>query len=268
MALFLASLSWSPSPLEKKYAQNPTDISRAQLPASFATAENIALIFHGRGGPDRETDDLKARFLAQDAAVGLDRAVEVYNWEEYLEGTDRVGYTGQALGRKFGKILAQNRALRSLHVVGTSAGSFISDATCSAYVAAAGDSRACVRLSLTDPITVRGGEELGDGWGLRNFGADCDFAEHYLNTDDIVPSTNIPLQRCHVYDVTGCAERASFPPPNSGNFLQDLGLRMLGYHNWPMGYLARHYETVLDADGNVVHPTHEEKKRGEIVFVR
>ena len=42
---------------------------------------------------------------------------------------------------------------------------------------------------------------------------------------------------------------------------------MLGYHNWPMGYMARHYETVLDGDGQVVHPTHDELARGDIEFV-
>ena len=62
----------------------------------------------------------------------------------------------------------------------------------------------------------------------------------------------------------GCAERASFPPPDSGNFLQDLGLRMLGYHNWPIGYLARHYETVLDAKGDPLVPSHEQLPRGTV----
>ena len=76
-----------------------------------------------------------------------------------------------------------------------------------------------------------------------------------------------PLPKCYVYDVTGSRERAAFPPPNSGNFLQDLGLRLLGYHNWPIGYLARHYETVLDAKGRVVLPSHAELPRGAVVRV-
>lgn len=142
--------------------------------------------------------------------------------------------------------------------------SFAANEMCRAYVCAAGELRAHVRLSLTDPFTARGGEDLGNGWGLQNFGRDVDFAEHYLNKDDIVPSTNLPLPLCYCYDVTGCAERRSFPPPSTGSFWQDLGLRLLGYHNWPMGYLARHYMTEVDKHGRLLHPTHEDKPRGII----
>ena len=63
------------------------------------------------------------------------------------------------------------------------------------------------------------------------------------------------------------SQRAAFPPPNSGNFLQDLGLRLLGYHNWPIGYLARHYETRLYANGDLVVPSHEELPRGSVFKV-
>jgi len=103
--------------------------------------------------------------------------------------------------------------------------------------------------------------------GARLFGRDADFAEHYLNTDDVVPSTNFPLPLCHCYDVTGSRERSAFPPPSTGNWLSDLGLRLLGYHNWPIGYLARHYETKLDSNGKLIIPSHEELPRGRTVRV-
>ena len=125
-----------------------------------------------------------------------------------------------------------------------------------------------MRLSLTDPITVRGGEELGDGWGLRNFGADCDFAEHFLNTDDIVPNTEVPLPLCYCLDVTGAKERKSFPPPDkTGDLVYDFIVGSLGGHSWPMGYLARHYETKLGAKGQLLLPSHEEMPRGTVVRV-
>ena len=103
--------------------------------------------------------------------------------------------------------------------------------------------------------------------GAKLFGKDADFAEHYLNTDDIVPSTNFPLPLCHVYDVTAAKARKAFPPPNTGSFLQDIGLRLLGYHNWPIGYLARTYTTELDAQGNVLLPSHVDKPRGAVIKV-
>ena len=70
-----------------------------------------------------------------------------------------------------------------------------------------------------------------------------------------------------MYDVTRARERRSFPPPNSGNLLQDLGLRLLGYHNWPIGFVARHYVTVLDAQGDPVVPSHEQLPRGTVFKV-
>ena len=113
----------------------------------------------------------------------------------------------------------------------------------------------------------------------------------------MVPSTNFPLPLCYVYDVTGSKEwsafltlvspdrnpspnsdpnlnpnsdpnptqeRSAFPPPDTGNFLQDVGLRLLGFHNWPIGYLARHYETTLDANGEPVVPSHAQLPRGTV----
>ena len=73
---------------------------------------------------------------------------------------------------------------------------------------------------------------------------------------------------------SSCDERPPQPaavsppaPPSSGNFLQDLGLRLLGYHNWPIGYVARHYETRLDAGGSPMLPSHSELPRGTVFKV-
>jgi len=259
---------------ESDYLADPADISAAGLPAF--TQRHVFLHFHGRGGPDREDADLKARVLAQDKAAGLDRLVDIFVWREWLDAatTERISYTGQAIGRKIGHQLAARDDLLSLHVSGTSAGGFAANECVTAYVAAAGpERRATARLSLFDPFCARA-DEVGAPWedglgtsGAKLFGRDADFAEHYLNSDDIVPSTNFALPLCYCYDVTRSTERSSFPPPSTGNFLQDIGLRLLGYHNWPIGYFARHYETVLDAAGAPVLPSHEQLPRGAVLKV-
>jgi hypothetical protein len=258
---------------EEDYEAKPADISAAILP-SF-TQRDVFLHFHGRGGPDREDADLKARVLSQDRAAGLDRFVHVFVWRDWLEATstERISFTGQAIGRKLGQALATRTDLRSLHVCGTSAGGFAANECISAYVAAAGPQRATTQLTLCDPFCARA-NEVGAPWddgrrttGARLFGKDADFAEHYVNTDDVVPSTNFPLPRCYCFDVTGSRERSAFPPPSTGNLLQDLSLRLLGYHNWPIGYLARHYETRLGSDGAPVVPSHEVFPRGVVVKV-
>ena len=74
----------------------------------------------------------------------------------------------------------------------------------------------------------------------------------------------------YCYDVTQCAERKAFPLPgggSSGSALGDVGRRLLGYHNWPMGYMARHYVTELDAQGRLIVPSHGAKPRGAVVRV-
>ena len=105
--------------------------------------------------------------------------------------------------------------------------------------------------------------------GAQYFGRDADFAEHILNTDDPVPNTSDPLPLCYCLDVTGAAERAQFPPPppSGRGAFADLVLRALVNHNWPLGWLARHYEPALGADGHVVHPSHAQLPRGAVVRI-
>ncbi|KAL3920281.1 MAG: hypothetical protein SGPRY_005309 [Prymnesium sp.] len=222
---------------EEQYQSSPADITAANLPRF--SQRHVFLHFHGRGGPDREDATLISRVLEQDALAGLDRFVHVFVWREWLETetVERVSYTGQAIGRKLGRALASCEQLVSLHVSGTSAGGFAANECISAYVAAAGANRATTWLTLCDPFCARA-DEVGPPWdngmrtsGAKLFGRDADFAEHYLNSDDVVPSTNFALPNCYCHDVTRSKERSTFPPPNTGNLLRDLGLRLLGYHN-------------------------------------
>merc|ERR1740139_1562832 len=127
--------------LASEYARSPADISgvASALPSAFATARDVAIIFHGSGGPDRETTQVLARFRQQDAAAGLSREVVVFDWMPWFtSNTNRLSFQSASVGAELGRSLAANRALRSLHIVGTSAGSFAADACCSAYVARAG----------------------------------------------------------------------------------------------------------------------------------
>ena len=265
-----------------EYERSPADISGVALPPGFANARDAAIIFHGSGGPDRETADVLARFKEQDAKAGLQREVVVYNWMPWFTAdTDRLSFQSASVGKSLGRALASNRNLRSLHIIGTSAGSFAADACCSAYVTTAdaaaaatakdggSGGRAAVRLTLADPFAARDGASFKAGRGAQFFGKDADFAEHYLNTDDIVPNTAVPLPLCYCYDVTAAAERASFPPPDkTGDLVYDLILKSLGGHSWPMGYLARHYETeLLGEGGQPKWPSHSELPRGAVVKV-
>ena len=180
--------------LAAEYARKPVDTSGVSLPSALTKAKDVAIIFHGSGGPDRETADVLSRFRAQDKAAGLDREVIVYNWMPWFTAdTDRLSFQSASVGASLGKALAGNRELRSLHIIGTSAGSFAADACSSSYVTSAGGTagsgRAAVRLTLADPFAAKDGASFKSGRGAQFFGKDADFAEHFLNTDDIVPNT-------------------------------------------------------------------------------
>ena len=252
------------------YESNPVDLSGLNLPTGCVGAENAALIFVGSGGPDRETAAMQRALVDQDAISGLQRCVAVINWKPFFTSdTNRLSFVSRDIGRKLGTALAREApSLKSLHIIGTSAGSFAADAMVTAYVEArAGRERAAVRLSLTDPFTARAGAAPNVGRGADLFGRSADFAEHILNTDDPVPNTDIPLPLCYVYDVTGAAQRKTFRPPEpTGDFLSDLVLSALGYHNWPLSWLALNCETRV-VRGRVALPSHEALPRGAVVRV-
>ena len=272
-------VAYLPTAKEQAYLANPTDIGVAKLPAGCLQHSHLCIIFHGAGGLDRETADLEARIKYCDAAAGLRRTVVQYDWKRWLGGQDRAAFDGQAVGAQLGAALRRAEEdgegglrLSTVHAIGTSVGAFAADSFCAGYVSAAsaGGARATVRETLCDPFTARPGEALGSGWGLQHFGQSADFAEQIMNTDDVVPSTNVPVPRCYVLDVTRSALRRRFRAPD-----RDLMAWLLLGHNWPMGWLARTYEVDVDGSGAIRTPLHSDpdgvgggtKARGRVVKV-
>jgi len=162
--------------LARAYERRPADLSGVQLPPEVFGARDVAVIFHGSGGPDRETSATENALLNSDAAAGFERVVVNFNWMPWFTpDTDRLSFTSQALGRLLGnQLYAAAPLLRSLHVIGTSAGSFAADACASAYIESAssrllppsklardGLSRAEVRLTLADPFAALEGSDRG-----------------------------------------------------------------------------------------------------------
>ena len=115
---------------ERTYLAEPLDVSGVTLPEGCTGASDVFMIFHGAGGPDRETDDLQARVKAQDAAANFDRSVCLVDWRPWFSTGARRNlnsYHGQEVGRSIGRLLADaSPELQTLHVVGTSAGAWVS----------------------------------------------------------------------------------------------------------------------------------------------
>ena len=231
---------------------------------------DVALIFPGAGGPDENTDNLAKAIRCRDLECGVKRHVEVYDWSPWKGNLIRASYDGQSVGKVIGEQLANEyKNVRSLHLMGVSVGAFAADSCSFTYQKILRSERKLsetsalnsthvspyVRLTLLDPFTQRG--LFGTRYGYNFFGKAATYCEHYLNTDDPVPSTNDPISMGHVYDITSAESRKSFTPLPGDSM-----------HSWPVAFYGRTWTTKLNEDGSLYHPVHtKETARGSITKV-
>lgn len=223
--------------------------------------KDVVLIFPGAGGPDENTSNLAQAVIESDKLCGVKRHVEVYDWSPWKGNLIRASYDGQSVGKIIGEQLAEGFGdLKSVHVMGVSVGAFAADSCCHHFQKSSKSRKVdsaptYVRASFLDPFTQRG--LFGTKYGTKLFGKAATFCEHYLNTDDPVPSTNEPLSQAIVYDITASESRKLFIP-----------LKGDSMHSWPVAYYGRRWETKLNEDGTLFHPLHTSKTpRGRVISV-
>jgi len=186
------------------------------------------------------------------------RTVIVYDWSNVRGNLFTAAYDGQAVGDALSQCFhkyyrtslktedhSTNFLFRSLHIIGISVGAFAANQFLESCYQTNLSSN--YRITYLDPFTSRG--VTGNNYGRIHFGRLMKHtntnieihAEHYLNTDDPVPSTNDALPNCQpfVYDITNAPERQSFVlPPGETNM-----------HCWPVAYFARYgYESSVRKD--------------------
>jgi hypothetical protein len=235
----LASFTAIGSLLIESYVRVPQKVLFGSTPTPLPDIgkDAVFLLFPGFGGPDLNTQRIVQEVRKSDKDFKLDRFVTCYDWSAWCGNLLRAAFDSQRVGRYLGEQLgsidtpaqtpapapaqapAQAEAqdacmvkVRDLHVVGISVGAFAADACIRQYkktVARRHGADALkgvtTRLTLLDPFTSRG--VAGTKYGAKNFGLDADYFEHYLNTDDPVPSTNTPLPNGFTFDITSAAER-------------------------------------------------------------
>jgi hypothetical protein len=230
------------SPLEQVFLGERLKLIKEETKSKFlATYPNISseendpptdlvLIFPGSGGPDQFTTELQNQIVFHDEAgqIGMPsssnppRFVEVWNWTEFRGNIASAAFDGEAVGEAIAEALCEG--LRSREPSSSTSLSSVRSVHSISVGGFAGHAFATrckqlkvpyVRLTLLDPFCSRG--LLGVGYGANNFGTGVDFAEHYLNTDDPVPTTNDPLPNCAVHDVTNAEERENFNLPEVRN---------------------------------------------------
>lgn len=184
--------------------------------------EEVTLVFHGAAGQDQYTDELMTNLRAK--CAGKTQYAAMIDWSALSSNILQASFNGQRVGRETARRLlercndstANARHLKAVHLIGISVGAFAADEACATIKSQLGVSITC-QLTLLDPFQQRG--VIGTGYGNANFGESADYAVHYLNTDDPVPSTNEPLtQYCGVVDITKLRPESIFG------------------HDWPVVY--------------------------------
>uniref|UniRef100_A0A7S2E4S3 Uncharacterized protein n=1 Tax=Helicotheca tamesis TaxID=374047 RepID=A0A7S2E4S3_9STRA len=221
----------------------PADISAS----SKGRPWDVTIIFPGAGGPDDLTAELEANLRSSAVTSGDDGVsplVTTFDWSDNRGSVFTAAFDGEAVGEAVAESLLESLEggsssegsdecveLRSVHSIGVSVGAFAANEMAQTIyqrtrLLSSKNGPPHVRLTLLDPFCSRG--VWGNGYGATNFGHNVDYAVHYLNTDDPVPTTNDPLPLCVCVDVTGAKERDDFELPEGETM-----------HCWPLAYYSR-----------------------------
>jgi hypothetical protein len=233
------------------------------LPDALSNKKEVTILFHGFGGQDLNTDRIIDEI---NKACDNNGIAHCYDWELWRGNLFRAANNGLSIGKKVGKELAGNQNIEKLHVIGISVGSFAANACLDSFISEIDtqkrkgqrfnsmlqppDSKVQTHITFLDPFTQRG--IFGAKYGIKNFGKNAEFAEQYLNTDDPVPSTNEPIDFCHVYDITQHQQRKNFVPLPQDNM-----------HSWPAAFYGLNYRSVLNIGQQVHLSSHKTLPRGK-----
>jgi hypothetical protein len=232
------------------YTRLPVEVpQRTAAPELPTDARIVVIVAHGSVDGDNPLfPEIVMRMRNRLAASGRkDVAVHFLHWAPWSDQRLRAVATAEQLGTRLGHHLARHAPLEELQIVTHSSGAYVADALCTSYrQGIAADSRtARVTMVFLDPFQLHGFVDWRHG--ARNHGRCADFAIAVINTDDIAPATNVPLENAWNIDVTAQPDRATFP--RNG-------------HYWPLQY----YRDVLP--GLVSEPlesSHQRYPRGALV---
>jgi hypothetical protein len=215
---------------------------------------DITIIFHGAGGQDENTDNLLKVLSSKldNAATRTPRMkgiVKMVDWSadsaDILQASVKGSKIGSQIGHLVRDVVIQQRNAgnneRNIHIIGISVGAFAANSlvqTLDSELDRTTRKNTNLQLTLLDPFQQKA--VLGLNYGNRHFGQGADYAQHYLNTDDPVPSTNDPLQYCSTVDVTSLRPTEVFG------------------HDWPLVYYTQKLKE--SGENGIVPP----ERRGKI----
>jgi hypothetical protein len=194
-----------------RFSSSLVPLDNLEYPQPHESVSEITIVFHGRRGPDENTEALMK------AVSKTSEYVFLMDWSRF-SNMFQAAYVGENIGREVARRLPPQ--IEKVHVIGISVGASAADACVTQLKK--DRSTVYVQETLLDPVCARGLFDVD--YGVREFGRSADYAQQYLNNDDSVTFSNQPTRRCAVIDVTPCRPRQPFQVPG---------------HDWPLIYYFR-----------------------------
>jgi hypothetical protein len=172
------------------------------LPQDALEASKLIIVIPGAGGPDANTERIVTSL--QKASPSGSKVLQ-YDWAAFVGDQLQAPHNAEKVGTHLADMVLSSE-VESLHVVGISVGAFVADRVVRRVAEAArrGARTMTVHETLLDPFTARSLPGLvrpSSAYGVGAFGRNADIAECVLNTDDPVPSTNLPLRHAVNFDI-------------------------------------------------------------------
>ena len=205
------------------YARAPPSWRKSDLPRIDIESDDVVVVLHGAGGPDANT-----RRIADALRTSTPSAQVVeYPYVQYVGDQLQAPYNAMRVGDEIASQMERSGRLKSVHIVGVSVGAFAADRLATRLAG-----KCNVRLTLLDPFCGKGLLGLinpSSAFGVENFGKRIGSGNvvSVLNTDDPVPSTNLPLKYAANLDITRAKARAAFTPLEGDSL-----------HSWPAAWFG------------------------------
>ena len=224
----------------------PLPVPGFELPPD---ARVIVIVAHGSADGDNPLfPEIVTRIREHYAASGRnDVAVRFLQWAPWSDQRLRAAATAEQLGTRLGEMLAGHAPLEELQLITHSSGAYIADALCESYRQhlSAQSQAAHVTMVFLDPFQLHGFVDWRHG--ARNHGHCADFALAIINTDDVAPASNAPLENAWNIDITAHPGRATFT--RNG-------------HYWPLQY---HRDWLPGLASEPLEGSHQRYPRGTVV---
>ncbi|MDC8829449.1 esterase/lipase family protein [Alteromonas gilva] len=166
-------------------------------PVVAGNKEELIILIHGKDDSPDTWPTAFAKELEKSVLTDTQQVVTV-DWYEYSTNLFRSANNARRIGHQLAEVLLENKQLKKVHVIAHSAGSFMAYGYCEMLKEI--NPEVLVHTTYLDPL----GPYSGFQWhyGTQNFGSCADISDAYIDINDNVPGSNVPVEHTHTFDVS------------------------------------------------------------------